>query len=206
MEWICIIGTQLEKVERVYEALEYFPNLVESGSFGQIQFGKGSRIAFWLGTWENATPFNIQFLRLFIIALLPKGSIAEHWDSQLNSWAINFCRLLKEEEIAELNLIGKSSARRISEDFDKRVWFLGTSGRFSVKSFTTHLSPSSPLNKVFKQDCRDSVRQLLGDRYEVAHGHASSWCILSKDFDSYYISDFNLNWSPFDPKLNHELV
>ena len=73
-------------------------------------------------TLEGEIPFNIQFPRLYRIALLPKGSIAEHWDSDLNSWAISFRRLLKEEEIAEFqNLIGKISARIILEASDKRI-------------------------------------------------------------------------------------
>uniref|UniRef100_A0A9I9E4H4 Reverse transcriptase zinc-binding domain-containing protein n=1 Tax=Cucumis melo TaxID=3656 RepID=A0A9I9E4H4_CUCME len=52
------------------------------------------------------------------------------------------------EEIAEFQKIGKISARRISEAPDKRIWSLESNGRFLVKSLTTHLSPSSPLDNV----------------------------------------------------------
>lgn len=45
-------------------------------------------------------------------------------------------------------MIGLISARRVFEIFDKRIWSLERNGLFLVKSVTTHISPSSPLDNV----------------------------------------------------------
>ena len=50
-----------------------------------FNFENRSQIAFWLDALEGEIPFNIQFPRLYRISLLPKGSIEEHWDSDVNS-------------------------------------------------------------------------------------------------------------------------
>ena len=65
-----------------------------------FRLGNG-RTAFWLDPWESEIPFNSAFPRLFKIAILPNGTVADHWDFSLVSWSVIFCRLLKNEEIVE---------------------------------------------------------------------------------------------------------
>ena len=113
------------------------------------KLGNGCGIAFWLDTLESEVPFNFLFPRLYKVALLPKGSVADSWESSLASWSIAFQQLLKEEEILEFQvLLRKIAARLISDDFDKRSWSLMGNGVFSVKSFSVHLSSSSPMDKL----------------------------------------------------------
>ena len=90
-------------------------------------------------------PFNILFPRLFIISLLPKGSVPDHRDIYLASWSITFCRLLKEDEFLDFQeLLDKISGGRVIDVFDTRTWSLVGNGTFSVKPPKAHLSPSFP--------------------------------------------------------------
>ena len=117
-----------------------------------FKLGAGNRIAFWLDTWTAYTPFSIIFLNLFQIATLPNGSVANHWDSSTNSWAISFRRLLKENEVEEFqNLMGIIHKQRISSSQDRRVWPLEPNGLYTMKSLTKHLSSSTPIDKNLKK-------------------------------------------------------
>ena len=81
----------------------------------------GCLIAFSSNASEGEVPFNILFPRLYRVALLPKGSVANPWDSSLASWSITFRRLLKEEEILEFQLLlRKIAAPVISDDFERK--------------------------------------------------------------------------------------
>ena len=64
-----------------------------------FKLGNGNRIAFRLDPWVDQTSLSSRFPRLFRIAINPKGSILEHWDSSFSSWNVVFGRPLKEEEI-----------------------------------------------------------------------------------------------------------
>lgn len=56
--------------------------------------------------------------------------------------------LLKEIEVFDFQeLLSIIALWRVSEVFDRRTWSLVGKSTFSIKSLTTHLSPSSPLNK-----------------------------------------------------------
>ena len=106
-----------------------------------FKLGVGNRIAFWLDTWTKFAPFSIWFSRLFQIATLRNGSVANHWDSSTNSWAISFRRLLKENEVEDFqDLMGIFREKRISSSQDRRVWSLESNGLYTVKSLVKHLS------------------------------------------------------------------
>lgn len=117
-----------------------------------FKLGNGIRIAFWLDPWLGPVPLNICFPRLFRIALFPNGLVAEHWDILSSSWSLIFQRLLKDDEIADFPLLlSQIPEKRVTENFDIRVWSLDTSGVFSVKSLLKHSVPSSPLdNQLYK--------------------------------------------------------
>ena len=112
-----------------------------------FKLSNGRRLAFWADSWAGEIPLKIQYTKLFKIALLPNGSVAAHWDSDTNSWSIVFQRLLKNEEIQEFQFLFLLSSKRVAELEDRRVWYSNSLGHFSVKSLSTHLSPSSPLEK-----------------------------------------------------------
>ena len=52
-----------------------------------FKLGNGRRIAFWTDLWIG---LNLQFPKLFIIALLPSGSVAARWDNSIMSRSIVF--------------------------------------------------------------------------------------------------------------------
>ncbi|TYK22579.1 hypothetical protein E5676_scaffold584G00340 [Cucumis melo var. makuwa] len=112
-----------------------------------FKLGNGRRVAFWADSWAREIPLKTQNSKLFKIALLPIGSVAAHWDSDTNSWAIVFRRLLKDEEIQDFQSLLLLSSRRMAELEDGRIWSLDALGHYSVKSLSTHLSPSCPLEK-----------------------------------------------------------
>lgn len=102
--------------------------------------GNGSRVFFWTDPWLDVIPLNSKFPRLFHIALTPKGSVAEHWESQTSSWSVYFKRLLKEEEVPEFNV------KVVNSSPNKRVWSLEPEDSFTVKSLINHLSTASPID------------------------------------------------------------
>ncbi|XP_038903695.1 uncharacterized protein LOC120090219 [Benincasa hispida] len=113
-----------------------------------FKLGNGSRIAFWLDTWEGHSPFNILFSSLFRITTLPNGSVADHWDNNIASWSITFRRSLKDEEVSAFqDLLRKIVSRSPSLSFDKRVWSISNNSQYTVKSLKNHLTPFSPLEK-----------------------------------------------------------
>uniref|UniRef100_A0A9I9EHW8 Uncharacterized protein n=1 Tax=Cucumis melo TaxID=3656 RepID=A0A9I9EHW8_CUCME len=66
-----------------------------------FNIGNGRRIGFWGDPWFEKVALKLQFLKLFRIALSPKGSIEDHWDSITQSWALLFRRMGKVEVLAE---------------------------------------------------------------------------------------------------------
>ena len=68
-------------------------------SLALFRLSNGWRIGFWTDTWIGVSSLNVQFPKLFRIALLHEGSVAAHWDSSTLSWSLVFRRLMKEEEI-----------------------------------------------------------------------------------------------------------
>ncbi|TYK28319.1 uncharacterized protein E5676_scaffold600G001450 [Cucumis melo var. makuwa] len=68
-----------------------------------FRIGNGSRVYFWTDPWLDNIPLNNKSPRLSHIALLPKGSISKHWDSQTSSWAVYLRRLMKEEGLLTFN-------------------------------------------------------------------------------------------------------
>ncbi|TYJ99817.1 uncharacterized protein E5676_scaffold446G00190 [Cucumis melo var. makuwa] len=57
-------------------------------SLALFRLSNGRRIGFWTDTWIGVSPLNVQFPKLFRIALLPRGSVAAHWDSSTLSWSL----------------------------------------------------------------------------------------------------------------------
>ena len=103
----------------------------------KFKLGNGHWIAFWADRWEGEILFNLLCPRFFRIAFLPNGSVADHLDFALNSWSLNFHRLLKDDGVVEfLELLGLIASRRVSETLDKRTWLLVWNGSFTAKSLT----------------------------------------------------------------------
>ena len=69
---------------------------------------------------------------------MPNGLVADHWDHSISSCRSKFWNTK--------TCWSKFLIRQSQIILKKRVWSLEPSGKFSVKSLTTHLSPSSPLN------------------------------------------------------------
>ena len=112
--------------------------------------GNGRRVAFGTDLWIGDLPFKSQFPHLFRLAQQPNDSVAAHWDFVTKSWSLVFRRLLKDEEIQDFQcLLTLISHKGLTDLDDRRVWSLESSGHFSVKSLSKHLSPSSPLEKVY---------------------------------------------------------
>ena len=100
--------------------------------------GNGRRVAFWTDSWIGDLPLKFQFPNIFRLAQQPNDSVAAHWE----------IRLLKDEEIQDFQyLLTLISHKDLTDLDDRRVWSLESSGHFSVKSLSKHLSPSSPLEK-----------------------------------------------------------
>ena len=111
-------------------------------SLALFKLGDGSRIVFWKHPWMDNITLECKFPRLVRIALNPNGSISYHC-----SWSIYFKWLLNDEEILDFqSLLNQISSSQRASFLDRRFWYLGTSGSFSVKSLVKHLSTSSPLD------------------------------------------------------------
>ena len=96
-----------------------------------FKVGKGDRILFWLDPWMNSIALWIKFPRLYRIALPPKGSVTNYWDSSSSSWSIIFRCLLKEEEISDFQFLLESlDGRRPTNMDNKRSWSLEHHGEF----------------------------------------------------------------------------
>ncbi|TYK01564.1 hypothetical protein E5676_scaffold451G001410 [Cucumis melo var. makuwa] len=111
-----------------------------------FRLGNVRRVAFWLDPWESEIPFNSALPRLFEIAILLNGWVADYWDFALASWLIIFHHLLKKIG-NHIIPITSQKEKSPSESQDSRVLSLNGSGKFTVKSITHHLSPSFPLDK-----------------------------------------------------------
>ena len=112
-----------------------------------FRVGYGSRVFFWTDPWLDVIPLSSKFPRLFHIALVPKGSVAEHWDSQTSSWSVYFRRLLKEEEVPKFQaLLITLNGKVVNFSTNKRVWSLEPEGSFTVKSLVNHLTTASPID------------------------------------------------------------
>ena len=99
-----------------------------------FRIGNDSRVYFWIDPWLDNISLNSKFSRLSRIALLPKGSIFQHWDSQISSWAVYFRRLMKEGEVVDFqSLMICLNGRMLNSILDKKVWSLEPSGFFTVK-------------------------------------------------------------------------
>lgn len=57
---------------------QHLKNMKKCGSTGSSKLGKGRRLAFCSDLWGGNFPLNIQYSKLFRIALLPNGSVAAH--------------------------------------------------------------------------------------------------------------------------------
>ena len=53
-----------------------------------LKLGSGSRIGFWINFWVGPSTLKELFPSLFRIALLPQGSVADHWDHTLSLFRI----------------------------------------------------------------------------------------------------------------------
>ena len=80
----------LVNISRMWRLVEHLAHL---------KLGSGSRIGFWTDIWACLSTLKELFPSLFRIALLPLGSVADHWDHTTLSWSLSFRRSLKEEEI-----------------------------------------------------------------------------------------------------------
>ncbi|KAA0054164.1 putative phosphoinositide phosphatase SAC9 [Cucumis melo var. makuwa] len=68
-----------------------------------FKLSNGSRIGFWSDFWVGSSSLKDLFPSLYRIALLPHGSVADHWDFVSLSWSLSLRRSLKEEEIADFS-------------------------------------------------------------------------------------------------------
>ena len=78
---------------------------------------------FWTDPWLDNISLNSKFPRLSHIALLPKGSISEHWDSQTSSWVVYFRRLIIQEEVVDFQTLMISlNGKMVNSIPYKKVW------------------------------------------------------------------------------------
>lgn len=118
------------------------------GSLATFKLGNGCNIFFWLDLWCSDHLFKESFSLLYRMAALPKGSINEHWDPNIRSWNLLFRRPLKEDELAEFQLLlGCLEGKKPSQTSDLGLWSLDSSGKFTVKSLSKNLNFSLLLDK-----------------------------------------------------------
>ncbi|KAA0040616.1 hypothetical protein E5676_scaffold98G001230 [Cucumis melo var. makuwa] len=103
-----------------------------------FKLGNGRRLNFWTDSWAGDIPLNLQFPKLFRIALLPNGSTTAHWDTATKYWSIVLHRLLKYKEIPDFqSKLLLLSSKRVTDLENSRVWSLGPSGRSSEIPFSS---------------------------------------------------------------------
>ena len=94
-----------------------------------LKLGSGSRIGFWTDFWVGPSTLKELFPSLFRIALLPQGSIADHWDHTTLSWSLSCRRSLKEEEIVAFgSLLDLLALEKVFDFDDSKVWSIGQQG------------------------------------------------------------------------------
>ncbi|TYK31262.1 DENN domain and WD repeat-containing protein SCD1-like [Cucumis melo var. makuwa] len=83
--------------------------------------GHGSEINhLWVGDIPLA--LSICSPKLFRIALLPNGLVADHWDHLISSWSIIFHRLLEDDEILEYQDMLEYGRWNLQANF-QNLWF-----------------------------------------------------------------------------------
>ena len=97
-----------------------------SGAFSFFKLGSGSRIGFWTDFWVSPSTLKELFPSLFRIALLPQGSVADHWDLTTLSWSVSFRRSLKEKEIVAFSsLLALLVPKKVFDVDDSKAWSTG---------------------------------------------------------------------------------
>ena len=119
------------------------------------------------------SPLKYLFTLLYRIALLPHGSVADHWDLDTLSWSLSFRRSLKEAEIAELqSLLSLLSSEKVFNYQDHKIGSIDHQGRFTIKSLSVHLHSVSPMDKclfkaLWKSNSPRRVNILMGHAFWV---------------------------------------
>ena len=121
-------------------------------SLALTKLGNGSRTSFCLDIWVGTSPLKGLFSLLYKIALLPQGSVVDHWDFATLSWSLPFRRSLKDVEIVEFeSLLSLLSEEQVLDLEDHKVWSIDPHGCFTVKSLSSHLHSVCPIgNCLFK--------------------------------------------------------
>ena len=94
--------------------------LVESLALNKLS--NGSRTSFCLDIWVGTSPLKGLFSLLYKIALLPQGSVVDHWDFATLSWSLPF-RSFKDAEIVEFeSLLSLLLGEQVLDLEDHKVW------------------------------------------------------------------------------------
>lgn len=97
----------------------------QSSTFIKLKLGNGLNIYFWNHLWADISNLKSQFPQLYLISCIKKGSVTDFWDSQTESWNLEFRRLLKDDKgLAFSALLGLISRHKVTSVEDKGVWIL----------------------------------------------------------------------------------
>lgn len=75
--------------------------MISSFLIYEYKLDDGCSTMFWKDIWVGQSPLSESFPRLFGLSVSKEASVADHWNHKLVSWAMDFRRNFKEEEVTQ---------------------------------------------------------------------------------------------------------